>query len=133
VKLNSEIKAMKYKKLLPILLLITYSTFGAVFEKIFFENDSIVASVFLTQVEGNIMLSKVFVAFKLIKNKTANISFYSQYLVVDCSNKQISIIEELLSAEAYGKYEVENSSVDIGKFRELVQPSYKSLYPQICM
>jgi len=124
---------MKYKKLLPILLLITYSTFGAVFEKIFFENDSIVASVFLTQVEGNIMLSKVFVAFKLIKNKTANISFYSQYLVVDCSNKQISIIEELLSAEAYGKYEVENSSVDIGKFRELVQPSYKSLYPQICM
>lgn len=133
MKLNSEIKAMKYKKLLPILLLITYSTFGAVFEKIFFENDSIVASVFLTQVEGNIMLSKVFVAFKLIKNKTANISFYSQYLVVDCSNKQISIIEELLSAEAYGKYEVENSSVDIGKFRELVQPSYKSLYPQICM
>lgn len=124
---------MKYKKLFPILLLISYPSFGGLFEKKFFENDAIEASVFLTQVDSTLTLSKAFVTFKLIKNKSADISFYSQYLLIDCSSKEISILEELLSTEKYGKYRAEGSPVNINKFRALVQPSYKSLYPEVCI
>ena len=126
-------KKMKYKKLLPFILLISHSTFSNVFEKEFFVNDLMVASIFLTQVETEILHSRVIIAYKFIQKRDDHISFYGQHLLVNCYNKTASVVEELLSTEPYGLSKIKTSSVDIKEFRDLAKVTYKDLYPEVCI
>ena len=103
-------------------------------EKIFFENDSFIGTIFLWSVKNSGSKTKAFVSFKIKKYLTVKkIKFYSQYLEYDCGASKPIILEEKLTADPFGLGERIYDQTALRKIRKEVEKSYPSFYEEICI
>tara|TARA_B100000780_G_scaffold104650_1_gene73230 strand:- start:4629 stop:4958 length:330 start_codon:yes stop_codon:yes gene_type:complete len=103
-------------------------------EKIFFENDSFIATIFLWSVENSGTKTKAFLTFEIKKNITIKkTKFYSQYLQYDCGASKPIILEEKLTSDLFGHGEEIYDLGELQKIRKEVEKSYPSFYEEICI
>ena len=122
------------KSLFNFVLILLFSTNISANEKIFFENDSFIGTIFLWSVENSGFKTKAFVSFKIKKYITVkNTKFYSQYLEYDCGASKPIILEEKLTAESLGVGERIYDLKALLKIRKEVEKSYPSFYEEICI
>jgi hypothetical protein len=122
------------KSLFNFVLILLFSTNISANEKIFFENDSFIGTIFLWSVENSGFKTKAFVSFKIKKYITVkNTKFYSQYLEYDCGASKPIILEEKLTADSLGVGERIYDLKALLKIRKEVEKSYPSFYEEICI
>ena len=122
------------KSLFNFVLILLFSTNISANEKIFFENDSFIGTIFLWSVENSGFKTKAFVSFKIKKYITAKkTKFYSQYLEQDCGASKPIILEEKLTADSLGVGERIYDLNALLKIRKEVEKSYPSFYEEICI
>jgi len=103
-------------------------------EKIFFENDNFIATIFLWTVENTGTKTKAFVLFEIKKNITIRqTKSYSQYLEYNCGAPKPIILEDKLTSNFLGGGEVVNDLRALKKIRKEVEKSYPSFYEEICI
>jgi len=103
-------------------------------EKIFFENDNFIATIFLWTVENTGTKTKAFVSFEIKKNITIRqTKSYSQYLEYSCGASKPIILEDKLTSNFLGGGEVVDDLRALKKIRKEVAKSYPSFYEEICI
>ena len=122
------------KSLLNFFLIFLFSANISANEKIFFENDSFIGTIFLWSVENSGFKTKAFVSFKIKKYITVKkTKFYSQYLEYDCGASKPIILEEKLTSDSLGFGERVYDQNALQKIRKEVEKSYPSFYEEICI
>ena len=122
------------KSLFNFVLILLFSTNISANEKIFFENDKFIGTIFLWSVENSGFKTKAFVSFKIKKYITVKkTKFYSQYLEYDCGASKPIILEEKLTADSLGVGERIYDLNALLKIRKEVEKSYPSFYEEICI
>tara|TARA_B100000780_G_scaffold75666_1_gene50943 strand:+ start:58 stop:429 length:372 start_codon:yes stop_codon:yes gene_type:complete len=122
------------KSLFNFVLILLFSTNISANEKIFFENDKFIGTIFLWSVENSGFKTKAFVSFKIKKYITVKkTKFYSQYLEYDCGAAKPIILEEKLTADSLGVGERIYDLNALLKIRKEVEKSYPSFYEEICI
>ena len=122
------------KSLFNFFLIFLFSANISANEKIFFENDSFIGTIFLWSVKNSGSKTKAFVSFKIKKYLTVKkIKFYSQYLEYDCGASKPIILEEKLTSDSLGFGERVYDERALQKIRKEVEKSYPSFYEEICI
>ena len=122
------------KSLFNFFLIFLFSANISANEKIFFENDSFIGTIFLWSVENSGSKTKAFVSFELKEYLTVKkIKFYSQYLEYNCGASKPIILEEKLTADSFGLGEGIYDQTALRKIRKEVEKSYPSFYEEICI